>query len=105
MSFVILTADVVDVDDVGVVVDVVGNVVVGGVGVEDVGVGLVAPDQSAILEETLAWWCSVLTKWPDWWEVAVLLSSPLASPVSPVRISSQQKIRIIIRIRKDSRRN
>ena len=72
MSFVILTADVVDVDDVGVVVDVVGNVVVGGVGVEDVGVGLVAPDQSAILEETLAWWCSVLTKWPDWWEVAVL---------------------------------
>ena len=46
--------------DVVVVVDVVGQVVVG---VEDVGVGLVAPDQSAILEETLARWCSVLTKW------------------------------------------
>ena len=85
------------------VVDVVGNV---GVGVEDVGVGLVAPDQSAILEETLAWWSSVLTKWPDWWEVVSSLSSPLPSPVSPVRISSQlRKIRIIIRIRKDSMRN
>ena len=46
------------VDDVGVGVDVVGNV---GVGVEDVGVGLVAPDQSAILE-TPACWSSVLTK-------------------------------------------
>ena len=42
-------------------VDVVGVVGVVGVGVEDVGVGLVAPDQSAILE-TPACWCSVLTK-------------------------------------------
>ena len=48
------------VDVVGTVgVDVVGNV---GVGVEDVGVGLVAPDQSAILETGCLVVGSVLTK-------------------------------------------
>ena len=57
-----MTADVVGVDDVVDVVDVVGNVVVGGVGVEDVGVGLVAPDQSAILETGCLVVGSVLTK-------------------------------------------
>ena len=62
----IVVDDIDDVDvTVDVTVDVVGNVGFGvgvGVGMEDVGVGLVAPDQSAILYSLRPGGGSVLTK-------------------------------------------